>query len=97
MPQADDEVSQVRVSPEPYRVWGDGTGEPVRIVCAVSCPLASAASTVPISGPAYSASPEKEYGAAIRFSQRRLRFPCFGSGIGIGAPCERVVAPVDRL
>ena len=30
-----------------------------RIVCAVSRPLASAASTVPISRPAYSASPEK--------------------------------------
>ena len=39
----------------------------------------------------------KEYGASIQFSQRRLRFPCFGSGIGISAACERVVAPVDRL
>lgn len=39
----------------------------------------------------------KEYGATIRFSQRQLRFPCFGSCIGIGAACERVIAPVDRL
>ena len=33
----------------------------------------------------------KEYGATIRFSQRQLRFPCFGSGIGIGAACERII------
>jgi hypothetical protein len=34
-------------------------GPAARIVCAVSCPLAGAASTVPISGPALGASPEK--------------------------------------
>ena len=34
-------------------------GPAARIVCAVSCPRAGAASTVPISGPASSASPEK--------------------------------------
>jgi len=39
----------------------------------------------------------KEYGASIQFSQRRLRLPCFGSGIGISATCGRIVAPVDRL
>src|SRR6516225_2189956 len=39
----------------------------------------------------------KEYGASIRFSQRRLCFPCFGSGIGISAACESVEAPVNRL
>src|SRR5690242_5413956 len=39
----------------------------------------------------------KDYGASIRFSQRRLRLPRFGSGIGISAACESIVTPVDRL
>jgi hypothetical protein len=47
---------------------GDAPYCPVaRIACAVSVPLASAASTVPISRPAYSASPEKKTAPASGF------------------------------
>ena len=42
-------------------------GDPVRIVCAVSWPLARAASTVPISVPASSASPEKNMASPFGF------------------------------
>ena len=35
-----------------YPLWDGAAGDPVRIICAVSWPLASAASTVPITGPA---------------------------------------------
>ena len=37
---------------ELYRTRGGVAGDPIMIVCAVSWPLVSAASTVPISGPA---------------------------------------------
>jgi len=40
------------VNSEVYRARGAVAGNLLRIVRAVSCPLASAASTVPISGPA---------------------------------------------
>ena len=50
--QAGDQVSRPRVSLELYQTRGGVAGDPVMIVCAVSWPLASAASTVPITGPA---------------------------------------------
>jgi len=49
-----------------------------------------------MSGPAYSASPEKECPVSARSSQHRQHVTCFRRRVGISPSGERIIAPVDR-
>ena len=76
--------------------WGAIPGNPVKIVCAVSWSAGQRRLDRAHIRAGIERLARKEYGATVRFSQHRLRFPCSWRGVGISAARERVVAPVDR-